>query len=269
MSSSWLRKPTTSIPSSGTRSRVRRRRTASGSAPATVSRRPVRAVDVRPGAKQHLQALPRLLAAGEDDPVLAVARRRGLRDEDAVGDDLVLPRQPPVLRRLRALGDGDAVVDPVDEEAPHAARAVPHPAELAGGVKRRHERAARADERGQADRRRHRLVQVEHVEALALERPRRSEVRPRREHDVRKRPVRGDDHRAPDRDHVRRRLAVAADARVQHPRELARRVVSHDQAHVVTELFERRRLRAPRARRLHPRTTTRTGRRSRSSREGA
>ena len=43
VSSSWLRNPTTSSPSSETRSRVSRRRTASGSAPATVRRSPVRA----------------------------------------------------------------------------------------------------------------------------------------------------------------------------------------------------------------------------------
>ena len=42
VSSSWLRKPTTSSPSSETRSRLRSRRTASGSAPATVRRSPVR-----------------------------------------------------------------------------------------------------------------------------------------------------------------------------------------------------------------------------------
>ena len=47
---------------------------------------------------------------------------------------------------------------------------------------------------------------------------------------------------APDGDHVRRRVAVAADARVEDARELTRRVVAHDQAHVVATLLECRRL---------------------------
>ena len=47
-------------------------------------------------------------------------------------------------------------------------------------------------------------------------------------HDVRQRAVRRDDHRAADRDHVGRRVAVAAVARVERPRERARRVVADD-----------------------------------------
>ena len=58
---------------------------------------------------------------------------------------------------------------------PQSGRAVLHPAEIAGGVERRDDRAAGANERRQADRRRHRLVQVEHVEALSLERTRDAE----------------------------------------------------------------------------------------------
>ena len=46
------------------------------------------------------------------------------------------------------------------------------------------------------------------VEPLALERLPDPEVRAGRQDDVRKRAVRRDDHRAPDRDHVRRRVAV-------------------------------------------------------------
>ena len=67
VSSSWLRKPTTSIPSSETRSRVSSSRTASGSAPATVSRSPGARADLGPRAEQHLQPLSRLLTAREDD----------------------------------------------------------------------------------------------------------------------------------------------------------------------------------------------------------
>ena len=35
---------------------------------------------------------------------------------------------------------------------------------------------------------------------------------------------------------------MTSDSRVQDPRELARRIVPHHQAHVVTEILERRRL---------------------------
>ena len=55
----------------------------------------------------------------------------------------------------------------------------------------------------------------------------------RREHDVRQRPVRRHDHRAADGDDVRRKLHVPAGARMEQPREPARRVVAHDQPHVV------------------------------------
>jgi hypothetical protein len=76
-------------------------------------------------------------------------------------------------------------------------------------------------------------VQVQDVEALALEHAADPEERAWREHDVRQRPVRGHDHGAPDRDHLRRRVAVPAHARVQRTGELAGRVVAHDQPHVV------------------------------------
>ena len=56
--------------------------------------------------------------------------------------------------------------------------------------------------------------------------------------------------------------------RVEDARELAGRIVAHDQPNVVTQTLERSCLRAPRARQPPPRTTTRTGRRSRSSRAG-
>ena len=65
VSSSWERKPTTSIPSSETRSRVSSSRTASGSAPATRRRRPRAPVDLRPGPQEDVQPLARLLPAGE------------------------------------------------------------------------------------------------------------------------------------------------------------------------------------------------------------
>ncbi len=232
MSSSWLRKPTTSIPVVGD-AKPREQEPHSQRIGAGDGQAKARAsVDLGPRAEQDLQPLPRLLTAREDDPVLTSAGLRPARHEHAVRDHLVVAGQPPALRRLRSLRHRDAMVDPVDHEPPHL-HSVLHPAELARRVEGRDERAARADERRQADRRRHRLVEVQHVEALALERTHRPEVRTRREHDVRKRSVCGDDDGASHGDDVRGRLPMAPDARVQHARELARRIVSHHQAHVV------------------------------------
>ena len=86
---------------------------------------------------------------------------------------------------------------------------------------------------------RHRLVEVEHVEALLLEHALDPEDGARAEDDVRQRAVRGHDHRAPDRDHVRRRVAVAADPGVEGARELTRRVVTHHQPYLVPTRLER------------------------------
>src|SRR4029078_12844118 len=51
--------------------------------------------------------------------------------------------------------------------------------------------------------------------------------------------VRGHDHRAPDRDHVRRRLAVAADPGGEGARELTRRGVPPHTPYLVPTRFER------------------------------
>ena len=118
-----------------------------------------------------MQALARLVAAGEDDAVLAVGRIGARRDEHAVRDDLVLAREPALGGLARALGDGDAVVEPVGEEAPDRLREL-HPAEVAARVEGRDHRRRAERERRDARRRRHRLVQVDDVEALALERVR-------------------------------------------------------------------------------------------------
>ena len=227
------------MPSSETRSRASRRRTASGSAPATVSRSPVRerisgqarSSTCRPFRGSCLPAKttrcsrpPAGAAGGTRTPFGMTSYSPG---SQRFWDSFA--RSETAIRwSIRSI-----------EEAPQR-RGPPHPAEIARRVERRDERAACADEGGQADRRRHRLVQMEHVEALALERAHGPEERARREHDVRERAVRGHDHRAPHRDDVVRRLAVAPDARVQDPGELARRVVAHHQAHVVAELLERR-----------------------------
>ena len=67
-------------------------------------------VDLGPGAQQHLQALPGLLAAGERDRVLAARGIDGVGDEDAVRDDLVVAGKPPwppsraPARRRRSAG---------------------------------------------------------------------------------------------------------------------------------------------------------------------
>ena len=90
-----------------------------------------------------------------------------------------------------------------------------------------------------AGHRRHRLVQMEQVEALTLEHAPDPEDRPRADDDVRQRPVRRHDHRAADRDHVRGRIAVAADPGVQDTRELPGWVVAHHQAHLVPARLER------------------------------
>ena len=97
-------------------------------------------------------------------------------------------------------------------------------------------------ERRDAGRRRHRLVQMQEVERAVPEHAPHAENRARAEDDVRQRAVRGHDHRPSDRDHLRRRLTVPADPRMQCTRELAGRIVPHDQAHVVPPLAERSRL---------------------------
>jgi hypothetical protein len=123
--------------------------------------------DLGPGAEEDVEPLARLLAAGEHDAMLAAPDRCGVRREDAVREHLVLAREPPALRVASALGDGDARVEAVGEEAPERA-AEPHPAELAGRVKGPDERRPSHEQDGDADRGRHRLVQVQDVEALAV-----------------------------------------------------------------------------------------------------
>ena len=66
--------------------------------------------------------------------------------------------------------------------------------------------------------------------------------RARAEDDVRQRSVRRHDHRAPDRDHVGRRIAVPPVARMQHARELTGRIVAHDRLHLDAPRAERFRL---------------------------
>ena len=165
MSSSWLRKPTTSMPSSETPSLVRRSRTASGSAPATVRRRPLRRWISGHARSSTCRPFRASWRPAKTMRCSRSAGRRGLGNEHAVREHVVLAREPAVLRDARTLGDGDPVVDPIHQESPDR-RSESQPAELARGVEGRDERCSRHDERGRADRRCHRLVQVEHVEAL-------------------------------------------------------------------------------------------------------
>ena len=195
-------------------------------------------VDLRPRAEKHVEPLARLVPPREDDGVLPARRVGLLGDEDAVRDDLPRSSEPPVRRVARALRDGDALVDPVHQEAPRG-HAEPHPAEVARRVVGRDDRLLREREDGDADGRGHRLVEVEHVEPLALEHAPDAEDRPRAEHDVGQRAVRRDDHRAADGDDVRRRVAVTADARVERTGELAGRIVAHHQPDVVPTGLER------------------------------
>ena len=143
----------------------------------------MRRVDLRPGAQQHLQPLPRLLAAGEDDAVLAAARLGAASGTSTpFGIDLVLARAASAAADARACSETAIRWSiALDRGSPRAGVAEPHPAEVAGGVERRDDRAAGERERRDAERRRHRLVQVEHVEALALEHARDPEERARAE----------------------------------------------------------------------------------------
>ena len=196
-----------------------------------------RPMDLRPGAKEHLQTLARLLAADEDDVPVPRARVRPLGDEDAVRNELVLAREVACRRLARWLGNRDPVVDPVEQEPPDRLRRL-EPRQVAGRMVRRHDRTLRESQRRGARGRRHRLVDVDDVEPLLLEDAPDPEDGARAEDDVRKRTVRRHDHRAADGDHSLRRLPVAAEPRVQDAREAARWVVAHHEPDIVAELPE-------------------------------
>ena len=124
-----------------------------GRRPTTRSRCARAAADLGPRAQQHRQPLAAVVAADEDDAVLAPgpASARG-RDQDAVGHDLVLAREVARCADSRAcVGDGDPVVEPVHQEAPHRL-GEPQPAELAGRVERRDDGPVAERERGDAGR---------------------------------------------------------------------------------------------------------------------
>jgi hypothetical protein len=199
------------------------------------------AVDLGPRAQQDVHSLARFVAADEDDVVVPARRVGLLGHEHAVGDDRVLAAEPALRGRARLLGHRDAPVDPVGEEAPDGGRQ-PHPAEVAARVERGDRRAAPRRERRDADRRGHRLVHVDHVEPAALEDALHAQRRGWAEDDVGQRAVRGNDHRAADRQHVRRRIHVPAEPGMQDVRERARRVVPHHQPRIHAEGAQREQL---------------------------
>ena len=108
--------------------------------------RPGRSPDLRPGAQEHRQSLPCVVAADEDDLVLASLGVGVLGDDDAVRDDLEARAEPALGRLGRHPRDGDPGVDPVDQEPPDRDRRA-HPAEFARRMPRRDDRAPRARER--------------------------------------------------------------------------------------------------------------------------
>ena len=127
--------------------------------------------DLGPGAQEHLQSFSRLLPSDEEDLVIPAVRIRVRRNENAVREDFVFAGQPAVRGVTRVQRDRDPVVEPVDEEAPDR-HGGSHPAKVAVRVERSDERNLRQGHGRNRDRRRHRLVDVKHVEALAFERTR-------------------------------------------------------------------------------------------------
>src|SRR5581483_4032758 len=103
-----------------------------------------------------------------------------------------------------------------------------HPAQVAARVERADHRPTERRKRRDARCRRHRLVQVQDVESLALEHLADAEDRPRAEDHVGKRSIRRQDHRAADRNDVGRRGPGAPGARMKRAGELPGRVVAHD-----------------------------------------
>ena len=126
------------------------------------------------------------------------------------------------------------------------------------------DRALRVRDRRDADRRGHRLVAVDDVELLVPENAADPRDRAGRQHDVRQRPVRRHDHRPPDRDDPVGERAVAARARVEQAGQ-----VPGGSLPIRSCTSWPRRLSAAawcsECSRRHPSTTTRTGRRCRSS----
>jgi hypothetical protein len=125
--------------------------------------------------QQVEQALARLVTTDEQDVRGAVLPARDrhrpgeARDVHAVGDDLVVAREEAVDEMARGRADRDPAVDP-GRMAPHDPAAEFIRRGKAGvGVERRHVHAVRLAQEEERQERDERLVQVEHVEALAGE----------------------------------------------------------------------------------------------------
>ena len=167
-----------------------------------------RAVDLRPGAQQHVQALPRLLPADEDDAVLAAAGI-GVRPGSTTpfGTISYSPGNQRGGRVARLLRDGDPVVDPVEQEAPGRHARASSSASRPDAWK-----VATTGQRASARAAMHGIGVIGSCRWRTSKRSRSSarrmrQIAARAEDDVRQRAVRGHDHRAADRDHVGRAAA--------------------------------------------------------------
>ena len=164
------------------------------------------------------------------------------RDEDTVREDLDRAPEMPEGDVARPVRDCELVVDPVGQEAPRGlGKRVPAKI-LARRVRGGDDRAGRLGERVGGDDRGQRLVHMEDVEALLLERTLQARHGPGGQDDVRKGSVGRDDHRPPDRDHVFRRPLVTPLARVEHLRQAPGRVVPDQDPGLVSEVEEGPRL---------------------------
>ena len=195
-------------------------------------------MDARPGLQKRRQPFALVVAADEDDRMVAIGWVGVRRDRDPVRDHAIVARKEARRGLLGHRRDGDPGVDAIHQEAPEVKRG-PHPREVAVGVPGSDDRALGIRERRHAQRRCHRLVHVHDIELLLGEHAFHAADRARREHDVRQRAVRGHDDRTADGDDPVGKIAVPAGARVEHPRQVPGRVVAHDDLHVVAAAPQR------------------------------
>ena len=203
----------------------------------------------------------RVVAADEDDVVLAVRPdRRAPGISDAVRDHAVVaraasarPTRPPSARRRSAHRSGrsgsprSGIAERIQPRSPC-------------GVPGRDDRALRERERRDADRGRHRLVQVDDVEPLVARAPRGCARSMRGESTMfGSEPFAGTTTERPTGMTSGGRSPWRPRARVQEARERARRVVAPSRSSRRGRARAARRPGSRRARRRRPSTTTRTG----------
>ena len=127
------------------------------------------------GAQQVHQPLAALEATEEEDvrdPVAPARERRRvaeLAQVDAVGDDLVLAGEVAADEMACRGADRDAAVELLGEALEHPLAELVRGAEARVGVERGHVDARRVAQELERQERHERLVEVEDVEALALE----------------------------------------------------------------------------------------------------